>query len=72
MLPTTIYCCGPPVPERPFHHGNLRVVLLAGADQTARDPGEDALSLRQLARQSGVAHLIDDTTMVFTGKRVKV
>jgi hypothetical protein len=57
------------VPERPFHHGNLRAVLLAGADQTARDPGEDALSLRQLARQAGVAHLIDGTTMVFTGKR---
>jgi hypothetical protein len=47
-------------------------VSSGGADQTARDPGEDALSLRQLARQAGVAHLIDDTTMVFTGKRVKV
>jgi hypothetical protein len=57
------------VPERPFHHGNLRAVLLAGADQTARDPGEDALSPRQLARQAGVTYRIDGTTMVSTGKR---
>lgn len=59
------------MPERPFYRGNLRAVLLAGADRTARDPGEDALSLRQLARQAGVAHFIDGTTMVSTGRRVK-
>jgi len=44
------------VPERPFHHGNLRAVLLAEAERTVRDQGVAALSLRQLARQAGVSH----------------
>lgn len=41
---------------QPFHHGNLRAVLLAHAEQTLREHGVDALSLRQLARQAGVSH----------------
>lgn len=42
--------------ERPFHHGNLPAVLLTQAEQTLREQGIDALSLRDLARQAGVSH----------------
>lgn len=46
----------PCVADKPFHHGNLRAVLLAAAEQTLRNEGADALSLRQIARQAGVSH----------------
>ncbi|GAA2879862.1 TetR/AcrR family transcriptional regulator [Streptomyces mexicanus] len=42
--------------SRPFHHGNLRAVLLDQAEQTLREHGIDALSLRELARKAGVSH----------------
>jgi AcrR family transcriptional regulator len=42
--------------ERPFHHGNLRSVLLDEAENTLRNRGVDALSLRELARDAGVSH----------------
>ncbi|WPB88462.1 TetR/AcrR family transcriptional regulator [Streptomyces malaysiensis] len=42
--------------HRPFHHGNLRAVLLDQAEQTLREGGIDALSLRELARKAGVSH----------------
>jgi AcrR family transcriptional regulator len=42
--------------SRPFHHGNLRAVLLEQAEALLRDGGVDALSLRELARQAGVSH----------------
>ena len=41
---------------QPFHHGNLRAALLHAAEQTLRERGLDALSLRDLARQVGVSH----------------
>jgi len=41
---------------RPFHHGNLREVLLAQAEVMLRNSGVDGLSLRELARQAGVSH----------------
>lgn len=41
---------------QPFHHGNLRAALLEAAEQTLRQRGLDALSLRDLARQVGVSH----------------
>ena len=41
---------------RPYHHGNLRAALLEQAEQTLREEGVDALSLRALARQAGVSH----------------
>jgi AcrR family transcriptional regulator len=41
---------------RPFHHGNLRAVLLEQAEQMLRDTGVDGLSLRELAREAGVSH----------------
>lgn len=41
---------------KPFHHGNLRAVLLDRAEHSLREHGADALSLRQLAREAGVSH----------------
>ncbi|MBE3012970.1 TetR/AcrR family transcriptional regulator [Microbispora sp. NEAU-D428] len=41
---------------RPFHHGNLRAVLLDRAEAVLRERGIDALSLRELAREAGVSH----------------
>ncbi|MFR0355145.1 TetR/AcrR family transcriptional regulator [Streptomyces sediminimaris] len=42
--------------HRPFHHGNLRTVLLDQAERTLREGGVEALSLRELARKAGVSH----------------
>ena len=42
--------------DRPFHHGNLRTVLLDRAEQTLLERGADELSLRELAREAGVSH----------------
>lgn len=42
--------------SKPFHHGNLREVLLQQAEVVLRDGGIDGLSLRELARQAGVSH----------------
>jgi AcrR family transcriptional regulator len=44
------------VADRAYHHGNLRAALLAQAEQTLRERGLDGLSLRDLARQTGVSH----------------
>ncbi|MBV7696880.1 TetR/AcrR family transcriptional regulator [Streptomyces sp. TRM70350] len=45
------------MPEtRPYHHGDLRAALLAGAERTLRAKGAAALSLRELARETGVSH----------------
>jgi AcrR family transcriptional regulator len=41
---------------RPYHHGNLRAVLLERAERTVADRGAQALSLRELAREVGVSH----------------
>src|SRR4051795_8192188 len=41
---------------RPYHHGNLRAVLLEHAEATLKRRGAGALSLRQLAREIGVSH----------------
>lgn len=42
--------------HRPFHHGNLRAVLLDQAEAVLRERGTGALSLRELARAAGVSH----------------
>ena len=42
--------------ERPYHHGNLRTALLDQAERTLRERGVEALSLRELARETGVSH----------------
>jgi AcrR family transcriptional regulator len=44
------------MPERPYHHGDLRNALLAQAERDLRDRGAAALSLRELAREVGVSH----------------
>ncbi|MFG2550766.1 helix-turn-helix domain-containing protein [Streptomyces sp. NPDC048581] len=40
---------------RPYHHGNLRAVLLESAERALRAKGADALSLRELDREAGVS-----------------
>ena len=42
--------------ERSYHHGNLRAELLSRAGEVVDSEGVEALSLRQLARDSGVSH----------------
>ncbi|MBK4347065.1 TetR/AcrR family transcriptional regulator [Lacisediminihabitans changchengi] len=42
--------------ERPFHHGNLRTVLLDQAELALRTKGVEELSLREIAREVGVSH----------------
>ncbi|MET7772719.1 TetR/AcrR family transcriptional regulator [Nocardia sp. NPDC005366] len=44
------------MPERRYHHGNLRAALLAQAEATLRVSGVDGLSLRELARDVGVSY----------------
>lgn len=44
------------MPERSYHHGNLRSVLLQNAEELLRSEGAEALSLRELARRAGVSH----------------
>jgi len=41
-------------PVRSYHHGNLRVTLLAHAETVLAEGGD--LSLRELARRAGVSH----------------
>ncbi|MFE4783196.1 TetR/AcrR family transcriptional regulator, partial [Streptomyces sp. NPDC056716] len=45
-----------PTRPRPYHHGDLRAALLARAEETLRERGSAALSLRELARDLGVSH----------------
>ncbi|MFI2203587.1 TetR/AcrR family transcriptional regulator [Streptomyces sp. NPDC020192] len=42
--------------SRPYHHGDLRAALLKSAERTLRKKGVGALSLRELARDTGVSH----------------
>jgi AcrR family transcriptional regulator len=42
--------------NRPYHHGDLRRVLLEAAVQTMLEAGPGAVSLRDLARRAGVSH----------------
>ncbi|SFC93915.1 TetR/AcrR family transcriptional regulator [Streptomyces aidingensis] len=39
-----------------YHHGDLRAALLVRAEETLREKGRGALSLRELARDLGVSH----------------
>ncbi|WP_344895909.1 TetR/AcrR family transcriptional regulator [Nonomuraea antimicrobica] len=41
---------------RRYHHGDLPAALLARAEETLREKGSAALSLRELARDLGVSH----------------
>src|ERR1700761_9661810 len=42
--------------ERPYHHAHLRATLLATAEHTLREGGQDQVSLRALPRAAGVSH----------------
>lgn len=42
--------------DRPYHHGDLRAVLLANAERALAERGQAALSLREIAREAGVSH----------------
>jgi len=44
------------VATRPYHHGNLRSELLACAERALAEGGLTQLSLRDLARRTGVSH----------------
>ncbi|MFJ6657559.1 TetR/AcrR family transcriptional regulator [Streptomyces sp. NPDC091377] len=41
--------------DRPYHHGDLAAALLTHAEETLREKGAGALSLRELARDLGVS-----------------
>lgn len=45
-----------PAPNRPYHHGNLRSVLLDAAVAEIERTGPAQLSLREIARRAGVSH----------------
>ncbi|MFN2398889.1 MAG: TetR/AcrR family transcriptional regulator [Gemmatimonadaceae bacterium] len=40
----------------PYHHGDLRRALLESAADLLAEPGTQSLSLREVARRSGVSH----------------
>jgi AcrR family transcriptional regulator len=42
--------------ERPYHHGDLRRVLLATAVEVIGEQGPTRVTLRDLARRAGVSH----------------
>lgn len=42
--------------ERTYHHGDLRVALLAAARSIVEEQGADAFTLREAARRAGVSH----------------
>jgi AcrR family transcriptional regulator len=44
------------MPRRPYHHGNLREVLLEGALRIIAEAGPAAFTLREVARRAGVSH----------------
>ncbi len=60
-----------PSAERPYHHGNLRRVLLDTAIELLGEVGPSQLSLRELARRTGVSnaapvHHFGDKAGLFT------
>jgi AcrR family transcriptional regulator len=44
------------VADRTYHHGDLRVALLAAAREIVAEQGADAFTLREAARRAGVSH----------------
>ena len=45
-----------PARSQPYHHGNLRPVLVDTAVELARTTGPDGVVLREVARRAGVSH----------------
>jgi AcrR family transcriptional regulator len=46
----------PVTSAQPYHHGNLRAVLVDTAVELARTTGPDGVVLREVARRAGVSH----------------
>ena len=44
------------VADRTYHHGDLKVALLAAARSIVEEQGADAFTLREAARRAGVSH----------------
>ena len=44
------------MPRKPYHHGNLREVLLEAAIRLIAEVGPTAFTLREVARRAGVSH----------------
>lgn len=42
--------------EKPYHHGDLRVALLAAAEAELTEKGVEGFSLRSVAKRAGVSH----------------
>jgi AcrR family transcriptional regulator len=45
----------PPPAAKPYHHGDLRRVLIDAASQLAEEGGAEAVSVREAARRAGVS-----------------
>ncbi|MEU6347553.1 TetR/AcrR family transcriptional regulator [Streptomyces sp. NPDC046977] len=45
-----------PTARNQYHHGNLRAAILTEAQTMLSESGADALSLREVARRTGVSH----------------
>ena len=45
----------PPAPTKPYHHGDLRRVLVEAALKLAKEGGPQAVSVREAARRAGVS-----------------
>jgi len=45
-----------PAADRTYHHGDLKVALLAAAREIVEEQGADAFTLREAARRAGVSH----------------
>src|SRR4051794_2253902 len=58
MYPLSTSISLDPVTPRtqPYHHGNLRPVLVDTAVELARSTGPDGVVLREVARRAGVSH----------------
>src|ERR1700745_3504418 len=44
------------IPERPYHHGDLRRAIVAAALEILHETQSTEFSLRELARRAGVSH----------------
>jgi AcrR family transcriptional regulator len=45
----------PPLPPKPYHHGDLKRVLIDAALRLAEEGGAEAVSVREAARRAGVS-----------------
>src|SRR5713226_4202940 len=45
----------PPLPPKPYHHGDLKRVLVDAALRLAEEGGAEGVSVREAARRAGVS-----------------